>query len=150
TPQDCRPKFDDLVTLTKRKACCCCSVSVGDGKTSFGDYTSINDALAALPNGGEVCVLAGSYSENVTGTGKDIRIQGCHGRTFLTGKTATDPVISIVDAKNITIETLAIMSDTAVGVSIETSPNAKKSKVYTSAITLKELDITVRDRSAID
>ena len=153
TPQDCRPKFDDLVTLTKRKLGCC-TVSVGDGKTSFGDYTSINEAVAAvkaMPNGGEICVLAGSYQENVTiANAKGIRIHGCHGRSKLTGKTADDPVISITDSHGIAISALAIESDTAVGVSIGSLTEAIKANEATSWITLQELDIVVRDRSAID
>ena len=42
----------------------CCTHSVGDGITSHGDFTKINDAIAALPqDGGRVCVLPGEYPE---------------------------------------------------------------------------------------
>ena len=148
--EDCREGFDDLVTLTKRKTGCC-TVTVGDGVTSIGDYTKIGDAIAALPSaGGEVCVLAGSYEENVKLTGaKNIRIHGCHGRTKLTGKVPTDPVISVMDSQVISISALAITTETAVSISIGSTLPIDSQKV-SKTIILQDLDITVRDKSAIE
>jgi hypothetical protein len=47
--------------------CGCCTVTVGDGQTSFGQYNSIQQAINSLnmPEGGEVCILPGTYYENV-------------------------------------------------------------------------------------
>ena len=59
--EDCRRVFQPL---TKIKTCC--TYRVGDGIHSHGDFTKIQDAVNALPReGGEICVLPGSYSENV-------------------------------------------------------------------------------------
>ena len=60
-------------------SCGCCTVTVGDGVESVGKYTSINDALAALPaSGGEVCILPGRYYEHVLIQGKhDVVLRGC-------------------------------------------------------------------------
>ena len=62
---------------------CCCTVTVGDGVTSVGKFTSINAAIGALPaNGGEVCVLPGRYFENVLIAGRrDVVIHGCGWQT---------------------------------------------------------------------
>jgi hypothetical protein len=47
--------------------CGCCTATVGDGQTSFGQYNSIQQAINSLnmPQGGEVCILPGTYYENV-------------------------------------------------------------------------------------
>ena len=151
TAHDCRPIFDNLVSLTGLTSCCCCSVSVGDGKTSKGDFTSINKAIAAIAGtGGEICILAGTYAEDIALTGlKDIRIHGCHGRTLLTGTGSTTPVISITDSQRIHIGSLAIASDTAPAIAMNTTAANLKKGVGLTGIVLKELDITVRDAGAI-
>ena len=148
---DCRPSFGNLVSLTGQSSCCCCSVSVGDGKTSKGDYTSINKAIAAIAGtGGEICILAGTYAENISLTGlKDIRIEGCHGRTLLTGDGSTTPVISIEDCQRIRISSLAIASDTAPAIAMDTTTANLKKGVGLTGVVLEELDITVRDGGAI-
>jgi hypothetical protein len=63
---------------------CCCTVTVGDGVNTFGKYTSINDAINALPAdiGGEVCILPGWYFENVFIEGRrDVVLRGCGWQT---------------------------------------------------------------------
>jgi hypothetical protein len=148
--RDCRPTFPPLTSLSG-KTCCCCSVSVGDGKTSTGDYTSINKALAQIAGtGGEICILPGTYAENITLKGlKDIKITGCHGRTILTGDSSTTPVISIEDSQRIFIASLAIASDTAPAISMDTTTANLKKGIGLTSIALRELDITVRDYGAI-
>ncbi len=71
TPWTCGCKDED--------GCGCCTVTVGDGAESVGQYTAIKDALAALPaNGGEVCILPGRYFEHVFLLGlKNVVIRGC-------------------------------------------------------------------------
>jgi Family of unknown function (DUF6519) len=66
-------------------SCGCCTVTVGDGSESVGQYTSINAALKALPaQGGEVCILPGRYYEYVFVEGRhDIVIRGCGYQTRL-------------------------------------------------------------------
>jgi len=62
---------------------CCCTVTVGDGVDSIGQFTSINAAINALPAaGGEVCILPGRYFENVLILGRrDIVLRGCGWQT---------------------------------------------------------------------
>ena len=150
TAHDCRPTFPPLATLTGT-TCCCCTVSVGDGKTSTGDYTSINQAIAQIAvSGGEICILPGTYKENVTLKGlKDIKITGCHGRTILAGDGSTTPVISIEDSQRIFIGALAIASDTAPAIAMDTTAANMKMGAGLTSVVLRELDITVRDYAAI-
>jgi hypothetical protein len=60
---------------------CCCTCTVGDG----GMYSTIAAAIQALPhNGGEICILAGDYYENVVLSGKrNIVIHGCGWQTHV-------------------------------------------------------------------
>ena len=150
TAHDCRPTFPPLTTLTG-KTCCCYSVSVGDGKTSTGDYTSINQAIAQVAGtGGEICVLPGTYTETITIKGlKDIKITGCHGHTVLIGDGSTTPVISVEDSQRIFIGSLAIASDTAPAIAMDTTTANLKKDVGLTSIALRELDITMRDYAAI-
>ena len=66
-------------------SCGCCTVTVGDGIESVGEYTSIHAALAALPaRGGEVCILPGRYYEYVfIESMHDVVIRGCGYHTRL-------------------------------------------------------------------
>ncbi len=81
---DCRKPFYPLTELTPvKQMTTCCTYRVGDGVNSFGDYTSIQTAIDALPaDGGEVCILPGLYFENVRIAGRrDVVIHGCGWQT---------------------------------------------------------------------
>ena len=85
--QDCRKSFPPLTGVTACKSTSTCSTyRVGDGVNSFGDYTSIQSAIDALPDeGGEVCILPGLYYENVRIVGRrDVVIHGCGWQTRVT------------------------------------------------------------------
>ena len=57
---DCRRIFRPL---TNQKICC--TYNVGDGRTSHGDFDSIEEALQHLPaSGGEICLLPGLHQTN--------------------------------------------------------------------------------------
>ncbi|MGD0830502.1 MAG: DUF6519 domain-containing protein [Terracidiphilus sp.] len=46
--------------------CGCCTATVGDNQTTFGAYTSIQQAIDNLPpTGGTVCILPGQYYESI-------------------------------------------------------------------------------------
>ncbi|MDW5265450.1 MULTISPECIES: DUF6519 domain-containing protein [Acidobacteriaceae] len=81
TATDCRNPFEPC----EGGGCGCCTVTVGDGVESFGQYTSINDAIKALPDaGGEVCILPGRYYEHVFIEGcHDVIVHGCGYQTRL-------------------------------------------------------------------
>jgi hypothetical protein len=63
--------------------CGCCTVTVGDGVESVGQFTSIQQAIDSLPaEGGEVCILPGRYFENVFVRGRrDVVLRGCGGHS---------------------------------------------------------------------
>ena len=78
---DCRTGWP---STGKGECGCCLTVTVGDGVNTFGKYTSINDAINALPadGGGEVCILPGRYFENVSIEGRrDVVLRGCGWQT---------------------------------------------------------------------
>ena len=79
---DCRTPWPPS-TGTQSECGCCCTVTVGDGVDSVGQYTSINAAINAVPDhGGEVCILPGRYFENVFIQGKrDLVLRGCGWQT---------------------------------------------------------------------
>jgi hypothetical protein len=78
TIEDCR---SIVPPLSRAKGCC--TYRVGDGITSFGDFTSIQDAVDELPfEGGEVCILPGHYFERVLiHNRRDVVIHGCGWQT---------------------------------------------------------------------
>lgn len=78
TIQDCRKPIHPVT-----ESQCCCTYRVGDGIDSFGDFTKIQDAVNALPaTGGEICILAGRYFENVLiSRCQDVVIHGCGWQT---------------------------------------------------------------------
>ena len=63
----------------------CCTVTVGDGVTSNGMFSSINQAVQSLPGrGGEVCILPGVYFEYVLLQGlRNVVIRGCGAQTVV-------------------------------------------------------------------
>ncbi|MDE3148073.1 MAG: hypothetical protein KGL37_01280, partial [Acidobacteriota bacterium] len=78
TIEDCR---EPMHPITQTQGCC--THRVGDGVESFGEFTSIQDAIDALPDwGGEICILPGRYFENVVIYGRnDVVIHGCGWQT---------------------------------------------------------------------
>lgn len=112
--EDCRRRFRPLTQLDT-----CCTFRVGNGDTSIGDFESIQDAINALPpEGGEVCILPGTYTENITLLNlKNVTISGCGPRTVIQSKPpinetgSADPVISVIGGRNITLESFAVEAD---------------------------------------
>lgn len=108
--EDCRRRFRPLARLDN-----CCSVRVGDGITSLGDYTRVQDAIDALPpEGGSVCILPGVYLENIVLRDRQrVTLSGCGPRTILrspapTGGTAAAPVILVTGGGHLAISSLAV------------------------------------------
>jgi hypothetical protein len=116
---------------------CCCTVTVGDGKTSFGTYTSIQKAIDSLTHGGDVSILCGDFYEPILIKDKaNITIHGCGEKTRIfspslqkgggtnseSGSTAIDvpAVFSIARSANISISSLVIEADTeSIGVLLD-------------------------------
>jgi hypothetical protein len=100
---DCRRIFR---ALSNQKVCC--TFNVGDGRTSHGDFDSIEQALQHLPaSGGEICLLPGLHETNAVLTGlRNVRIKGCDTKTKLMPrqKTANAPIFSVIDCVNVSLE----------------------------------------------
>jgi Family of unknown function (DUF6519) len=120
---DCRQTF---LPLAKMRGCC--TVTVGDNKHSFGQFSSIQKAVDSLPaTGGTVCVLKGVYDESVRINRRvDIRIHGCGPKTRV--RAVTDekskeprPAFMISSSNGIVLEDMAIESGPRSAVQIENS-----------------------------
>jgi uncharacterized protein DUF6519 len=108
---DCRRPF---LPLTKIKGCC--TITVGDGTHSFGQYSTIQSAIAALPpDGGTICVLGGVYDESVVIDRRiAVRIHGCGSGSRVRAVTAAGgaalPAFTITNSSVVYLEDLAIES----------------------------------------
>lgn len=159
TVHDCRETFRPL---TERRGSCC-TYTVGDGKQSHGDFTSIQTAIDKLPaSGGEICVLPGLYEENVLIQKRHkVKIKGCGWRSRVKSKPPaaggrSGPVFHIDKSQHICLEALQIEADpTGVGVQL-TGPDliAANGGILQSDllrnITLERLRIFAHTGSAID
>ena len=117
TVDDCRPPFQPL---TRRSTCC--TFTVGDGVTSHGDYSVIQDAIDHLPpRGGCICLLAGTFAQDFRVDGRrQVRIEGCGPRTRITGapQSSHRAVVTIVDSSEIVLTDLAIANADRIGVQL--------------------------------
>ena len=76
---NCPISFPPLTEL-EPGGCCCCSVTVGDGKISQGEYSDLASAFAALlPTGGIVCIEPGNYTldQPITINTNNVIVRGC-------------------------------------------------------------------------
>ncbi len=96
TVTDCRRRFRPLYKVGG-----CCTVTVGDGASSWGDVSTIQAAVDRLPaSGGEICIGPGVYRENIELIGRqNIRISGCGTRTRWI---AADPAKALLDLRGCT------------------------------------------------
>jgi len=157
---DCRRPFQPLTRLRG-----CCTFTVGDGLQSHGDFTSIQAAIDALPaRGGEVCVLPGTYRENVRiWNRRTVILSGCGARSLLHSPapvapaTTAAPVIWVKASVNIVIRHLGIQADdTGVGVLLDGDPMAAGEAglaarpAVVARVELCDLIIEAATRSAIE
>ena len=152
--EDCRRRFRPLTRLDT-----CCTVRVGDGIESLGDYTSIQEAIESLPpTGGTVCILPGEYRQYVSLINRvNITLSGCGPRTrIISPATAAglDAVITIHGGANLAIESLAVEgSPRGRGIlALGLDPFSKITQIATSpidGIALRELTVTSSIYAAI-
>jgi hypothetical protein len=121
---DCRDIFRPLISQTV-----CCSFIVGDGKSSHGDFDSIEEALSHLPDsGGEICLLPGLHEANVSIEDKrDIKIRGCDKKTMVrpSGRDRTKPIFTIRNSEGITLEHMDLVSLAGMAIKMEGSKLGK-------------------------
>src|SRR5262249_3657797 len=145
TAPDCRTPF----SCAGECGCGCCVVTVGEG----GHYSSINQAIVALPDkGGEVCILPGRYRERVIIAGrKDVVIRGC-GPPQRVASPETQPhhitesglsaVITVVGSQHVRLCSFAVeAAERDAGILLDTekptSDEIRKSE--------RNIDITIED-----
>jgi hypothetical protein len=87
--------------------CGCCTAVVGDNQTTFGAYTSIQQAIDNLPaNGGTVCILPGQYYESIILDGlTQVTLQGSGPQTTLYAASANPAGTSDQSGSTATITT---------------------------------------------
>lgn len=142
---DCRLPFHPLTRLQG-----CCRYRVGDELRSFGDFTSIQAAVNALPaEGGEICVLPGEYRERVLIANRtNVEIHGCGPESRVVEPAGgAGAVITVSDSQGVTLRGLGVEAPTAEGVRIEQTANAAGEG--TVRVRLEDLSIAVRDLSGI-
>ena len=111
--QDCRKHFPPLTELPTGASCC--TVTVGDGIRSVGDFSDIQEAIASLTqqeNGGKLCILPGEYlvRETIFINGYNLIISGCDRQTFIQGF-GNQPVFQLENCSNVTLESLWIEAE---------------------------------------
>lgn len=154
TVRDCRPGFRPLTEIES-----CCSVTVGDGSASHGDFTSIQAAIDSLPpSGGKVCVLRGLYEEEVLiANRRDVTIHGCGPASLLVApEGAAAAALTIRDSRRITVEGLAIFATDQRAIELLSTPPAEAEEAGLDPdeagnedVLLDELAVGGRDRAAI-
>ncbi len=106
---DCRRIFRPL---TNQKVCC--SFNVGDGRTSHGDFDSIEEALQQLPaSGGEICLLPGLHQTNaVIDSQHHVKIRGCDSKSQVIPRQggALQPIFTITDSENVSLEHMDLVT----------------------------------------
>jgi Family of unknown function (DUF6519) len=106
---DCRKTFRPLTDLET-----CCTFHVGDGMRTFGDFDSIEEAVANLPlTGGKICVLPGDHRCNLRLDARsNITICGCGEQSRIRPHEARvgEPIFAIANCSSIKIESLAFFA----------------------------------------
>ena len=109
TIEDCRRRFAPLTNLGS-----CCTLRVGDGVTTFGDFNSLEEAAEHLPaDGGELCLLAGTHFANLAlRDATNVTIHGCGRLTKLLSreKAAEKPIIQLDGGSSVTIRDLDLIT----------------------------------------
>ena len=153
TIEDCRRVFQPLTSRMKT----CCTYRVGDGIESHGDFTLIQAALDHLPErGGEICVLPGTYFENVLiDLQAGVTIRGCGPRSRVISAPPTGefnnaaPVFHVRNSRAIRITSLAIKAhETGIGVLLEGDPSSYD-RISTREVVLSDLMIEAGRHCAI-
>src|SRR5574337_130471 len=107
--EDCRERFRPLV---RQKVCC--TLLVGDGVRSFGDFNSLEEAAVHLPDaGGELCLLPGLHRANLRLQGqRNVRIHGCPNRSLLIPRdeTRVEPLLHFVDCVGVEVYDLDLLT----------------------------------------
>ena len=112
---DCRCTFPPLSELPFDSGADCCTVTVGDGSLSEGEFSSIQEAIDSLDGFGKVCILPGTYrlSEPIRVDERAIEICGCGRQTHIIGPQG-EPAL-VARSSQIRIDALTITASSTNG-----------------------------------
>jgi hypothetical protein len=117
---DCRERFRPLCNDR-----CCCTVSVGDGVSTHGDFDSIEDAISSLPDdGGEVCLLPGLHRTNASIAFRhNVTIRGCGAQTQVIPRDSTlaGPIFHVIDSQRIRLYAMDMIALNGIAIFLEGS-----------------------------
>jgi hypothetical protein len=144
TPIDCRHRFRRLCSVGG-----CCTIIVGDGRHSFGDVNSIQEAIDRLPpEGGEICLQAGTHRGNVRLTdAQDVTITGCGRSARWEGDPeSVAPLLTLSGVQRIVVRRLTMVAGASDGIVVDDPDGAPG----TSAdVIVEDVRFVVRDRAAV-
>jgi|GEM_PF-2535965 len=143
TVADCRARFNPLADGDG-----CCTHSVGDGVTSVGDYTSIQTAIDNLPEeGGKVCLLPGTFDEEVHIGRDNVRLEGCGFQTLLRSPGGENPApgLVFVTGSHVTLKDFSLATVAQVGVQVNEEDAG--GEISSTNITLEGLHVTADQRA---
>ena len=145
TVTDCRRRFRPLYKIGG-----CCTVTVGDGVSSWGDVSTIADALDRLPPaGGEICIGPGTYAENVVIEDRaDITILGCGSRTRWIAADPALPLLQIRRSERIAVRRVRMESGDSQCILVDLPPGAAADD-RNRDVTLEELVLRAPSGSAV-
>ncbi|HEX6827456.1 MAG TPA: hypothetical protein VF104_00600 [Burkholderiales bacterium] len=141
---DCRRVFRPLTLQGV-----CCTYVVGDGRTTHGDFDSIQEAVDALPKaGGHVCLLPGVHEAAVSMDKRfNVTIRGCGIRTKVVpvDDRPDDPLFRITDSEEVVLESMdmATLGGTAVQVTGSEEGAARRIEVRDNRILACDVGIRV-------
>lgn len=122
--EDCRDSFRPL---TNQRVCC--TLLVGDGLRSKGDFNSIEEALRHLPpDGGKICLLPGTHRTNaILRNRRNIRITGCGVHTIVSPRPEqpSEPIFWIESSQGIQLDDMTLVTNTGTAVRVRDSANTQ-------------------------
>jgi hypothetical protein len=143
------PEIDDcrrpLAPLTRRDGCC--TVRVGDGVTSHGDVTSLQEAFDRLPeDGGTICVLPGRHDGGHLSGARNVTIHGCGPLSVIVPVEGATAAIRVTGSTVVRIHDLFVdATEGAVGIRVGGPASADAC----AFVTIERVWALARDRSAI-
>lgn len=146
TVTDCRRRFRPLY-----KTGGCCTVTVGDGVSSWGDVSTIAAAVARLPaSGGEICIGPGIYAENIVLTSaQNIVFAGCKRRTRWIAADPAKPLLELRGCRGIAVRNLAMEGALAQCILAGPKPAPNGPELPSGELVFEELRLTAPSGSAL-
>lgn len=116
--EDCRKIFRPL---TNQRVCC--TLLVGDGIQSQGDFNSVEEALRHLPaDGGTICLMPGNHHlvNVVINNRKNVKFTGCGIHTIVHphSNQPTAPIFRIEASQGIQLDNLTLMTNTGTAIQV--------------------------------